>query len=96
MEISLYCVCWKVLMKPRFSDYKQVASKIFYFSEFIKMEGMDNDIYKDAAGKTIDGGKYIAVFEKRGGKWLCLREIIMRTVNNFYKGATGGCPFTFI
>lgn len=31
--------------------------------------------YKDAAGKTIGSGKYIAVFEKRDGKWLCIREI---------------------
>jgi uncharacterized protein (TIGR02246 family) len=32
-------------------------------------------IYKDAAGKAAGGGKYIAVFEKRGGKYLCIREI---------------------
>ena len=32
-------------------------------------------MYKDAAGKTIGGGKYIAVYEKRDGKWLCIREI---------------------
>ena len=31
--------------------------------------------YKDAEGKTTGGGKYIAVFEKRDGKWLCIREI---------------------
>ena len=32
-------------------------------------------MYKDATGKTIAGGKYIAVFEKRDGKYLCIREI---------------------
>lgn len=32
-------------------------------------------MYKDASGKTIGGGKYIAVFEKRDGKYLCIREI---------------------
>ena len=32
--------------ETEFSDYKQVASKIFYSSEFIKMEGMDNDIQR--------------------------------------------------
>ena len=32
-------------------------------------------MYKDAAGKTMAGGKYIAVFEKRDGKYLCIREI---------------------
>ena len=32
-------------------------------------------MYKDAAGKTIGAGKYIAVYEKRDGKYLCIREI---------------------
>ncbi len=32
-------------------------------------------MYKDATGKTIGGGKYIAVYEKRDGKYLCIREI---------------------
>ncbi len=32
-------------------------------------------MYKDADGKTIGSGKYIAVFEKRNGKYLCIREI---------------------
>ena len=32
-------------------------------------------MYKDATGKTTGGGKYIAVFEKRDGKYLCIREI---------------------
>ena len=32
-------------------------------------------MYKDAAGKITGGGKYIAVYEKRDGKYLCIREI---------------------
>ena len=32
-------------------------------------------MYKDATGKIIGGGKYIAVFEKRDGKYLCISEI---------------------
>jgi len=32
-------------------------------------------MYKDATGKTTGGGKYIAVYEKRDGKYLCIREI---------------------
>jgi uncharacterized protein (TIGR02246 family) len=32
-------------------------------------------IYKNAAGNTIAGGKYVAIFEKRDGKYLCIREI---------------------
>ena len=32
-------------------------------------------MYKDASGKTTGGGKYMAVYEKRDGKYLCIREI---------------------
>ena len=32
-------------------------------------------MYKDAAGKPTGGGKYIAVYEKRDGKYLYIREI---------------------
>jgi len=32
-------------------------------------------IDKDAAGKVVGGGKYIAVFEKRNGKYVCIRDI---------------------
>jgi len=32
-------------------------------------------IYKDAAGKTIGGGKYFAIFKNVDGKYLCIREI---------------------
>ena len=32
-------------------------------------------INKDAAGKTAGTGKYMAVYEKRDGKYLCIREI---------------------
>jgi uncharacterized protein (TIGR02246 family) len=30
----------------------------------------------DATGKVIYGGKYIAVWEKRNGKWLTIRDIV--------------------
>lgn len=32
-------------------------------------------MYKDAAGKVIRSGKYMVVYEKRNGKYLCIREI---------------------
>lgn len=32
-------------------------------------------MYKDAAGKTIGSGKYVAIYEKRDGKYVCIREI---------------------
>lgn len=31
--------------------------------------------FKDAAGKVVMNGKYIAVFEKQNGKFVCVREI---------------------
>ena len=30
---------------------------------------------KDAAGKTVYTGKYMAIWEKRDGKWICIRDI---------------------
>jgi len=30
---------------------------------------------KDSTGKTIYTGKYMAVWEKRDGKWICIRDI---------------------
>ena len=30
---------------------------------------------KDAGGKTVYTGKYMAIWEKRDGKWICIRDI---------------------
>lgn len=30
---------------------------------------------KDAAGNVVSGGKYVGIFEKRDGKFLCIRDI---------------------
>ena len=30
---------------------------------------------KDAAGKVVSSGKYVGVFEKRDGKYVCIRDI---------------------
>ncbi len=30
---------------------------------------------KDAAGKVVSTGKYMAIWEKRNGQWLCIRDI---------------------
>jgi ketosteroid isomerase-like protein len=32
-------------------------------------------ISKDASGKVIRTGKYMAVWEKRDGKYICIRDI---------------------
>lgn len=31
--------------------------------------------YKDASGKVISTGKYMAIWEKRNGKFICIRDI---------------------
>lgn len=30
---------------------------------------------KDAAGKVVSSGKYVGIFEKRNGKYVCIRDI---------------------
>lgn len=30
---------------------------------------------KDSTGKVITTGKYMAIWEKRNGKWICIRDI---------------------
>jgi len=30
---------------------------------------------KDSTGKIISTGKYLAIWEKRDGKWICIRDI---------------------
>ena len=30
---------------------------------------------KDSTGKIISTGKYMAIWEKRDGKWICIRDI---------------------
>ncbi len=30
---------------------------------------------KDSAGKVTTTGKYMAIWEKRHGKWICIRDI---------------------
>jgi uncharacterized protein (TIGR02246 family) len=32
-------------------------------------------IRKDSTGKIISTGKYMAIWEKRNGKWICIRDI---------------------
>lgn len=32
-------------------------------------------IRKDSTGKTTYTGKYMALWEKRDGKWICIRDI---------------------
>ena len=58
------------------SKYASVAFETMdVFAQGDVVTEVGKTMYKDAAGKTTAGGKYIAVFEKRDGKYLCIREI---------------------
>jgi hypothetical protein len=37
---------------------------------------------KNAAGEVIETGKYMAIWEKRDGKYLCIRDIYNRDAAN--------------
>lgn len=70
------------IQKKLETDFAQPAKYASIAFETLDVYAQDNvatevgkSIYKDAAGKTIAGGKYIAVYEKRDGKYLCIREI---------------------
>ena len=30
---------------------------------------------KDSTGKVVSTGKYMAIWEKQNGKWICIRDI---------------------
>ena len=45
------------------------------FSEGNQVLELGTSTTKDAAGKVIGTGKYMALFEKRDGKYVCIREM---------------------
>ena len=45
------------------------------YSEGDAVTEVGKTMYKDSTNKTIGGGKYFAVFQKKDGKYLCIREI---------------------
>lgn len=56
------------------------GSKVSY--DVMDVYGSDNHVTEvgkinrmDSTGKTTSTGKYMAVWEKRDGKWLCIRDI---------------------
>ena len=63
-------------------DFKTMPAGMTFTFETMDVFGDGNIVtetgkttYKDAAGKVTGTGKYMAVFEKRDGKYLCIREI---------------------
>jgi ketosteroid isomerase-like protein len=45
------------------------------FSEGVQVLELGKTTRKDATGKVVSTGKYMALFEKRGGKYVCIREL---------------------
>jgi uncharacterized protein (TIGR02246 family) len=45
------------------------------FGDDNRVTEVGKSIRKDATGKVISTGKYMAIWEKRNGKWLCIRDI---------------------
>ena len=58
------------------SEYASIAFETMdVYAQGDVVTEIGKTMYKDAAGAITGGGKYIAVFEKRGNKYLCIREI---------------------
>ena len=59
---------------------KAVGTTVFYevqdvFGNDIQVTEVGKSTTKDASGKVISTGKYMAVWEKRDGKYICIRDI---------------------
>lgn len=57
----------------KFASIAFETSEVFAQGDVVTELG--KTFYKDAAGKTTGTGKYIALFEKKNGKYVCIREI---------------------
>lgn len=58
---------------PRFASISFQTQDVYGTPDEVTEIGTSSE--KDAAGKEIATGKYIAVFQKRDGKYQCIREI---------------------
>ncbi len=70
------------IQKAQEEDFKTMPAGMTFTFETMDVFGDGNVVtetgkttYKDAAGKVTGTGKYMAVWEKRDGKYLCIREI---------------------
>ena len=58
---------------PTFSSIAFETMDVYAAGDVVTEVG--KTIFKDATKKVTGAGKYIAVFEKRDGKYLCIRDI---------------------
>jgi uncharacterized protein (TIGR02246 family) len=59
--------------KPAGTTVAYEVQDVFGDENFVTEVGIST--VKDASGKVISTGKYMAVWEKRDGKYLCIRDI---------------------
>ena len=61
---------------PSYSSVAFETTDLFAQGDFATEIG--KSMYKDAAGKITANGKYVAVFQKQDGRYLCVRDIYNR------------------
>lgn len=61
---------------PRYASISFQTQDVYGSAEEVTEVGTSEE--KDAAGKVITTGKYMAVYQKRDGNYLCIREIYNR------------------
>ncbi len=59
--------------RPEGSTISFETTEVFGDDQVVTEIG--TSVTKDATGKVTSTGKYIAIFEKRDGKYICIREI---------------------
>jgi uncharacterized protein (TIGR02246 family) len=59
--------------RPEGSTVSYETTEVFGDDQVVTEIG--TSVTKDATGKVTSTGKYIAIFEKRDGKYICIREI---------------------
>lgn len=57
----------------KFASIAFETTDVYAQGDFVTETG--KTFYKDAAGKVTGSGKYMVVYEKKNGKYLCVREI---------------------
>ncbi len=61
---------------PMYSSIAFETTDVYAQGDFATEIG--KSMFKDATGKITGTGKYVAVFQKKDGKYLCVREIYNR------------------
>ena len=57
----------------KFASFAFETLEVYTEGDYVTEIGKSN--YLDDAGKSVGTGKYMAIFVKKDGKYLCLREI---------------------